>query len=101
MDCKETQRNIHLFLKDELDAKTSLAFVEHVRSCKECREELDIEYLLYEGINMLESAEFIDVERELEDKLNRVTYRDKLHKQLKAGLFLLASMIFCIIILGG
>jgi hypothetical protein len=100
MDCKETQRDIPLFLKDELDAKTSLQFVRHVRSCKECAEELDIEYLLFEGINMLENAEIIDVERELENKLDRVTKREKLHKQLKAGLFLVISMIFCIIVLG-
>jgi hypothetical protein len=101
MDCKETQRDIPLFLKDELDAKTSQEFVKHVRSCKECAEELDIEYLLFEGINMLENAEIIDVERELENKLNRVTQREKLHKQLKAGLFLVISMIFCILVLGG
>jgi hypothetical protein len=101
MDCKETQRNIPSFLKDELDSKTALDFVKHVRSCKECAEELDIEYLLFEGINMLENAEIIDVERELENRLNRVTQRERLHKKLKAGLFLVISMIFSIIVLGG
>jgi hypothetical protein len=50
---------------------------------------------------MLENAEIIDVERELENRLNRVTQRERLHKKLKAGLFLVISMIFSIIVLGG
>jgi hypothetical protein len=50
---------------------------------------------------MLENSDSIDVQRELEEKLERITNREKLHKQLKAGLFLVASLIFCIILLGG
>jgi hypothetical protein len=101
MDCKETQRNIPSFLKDELDEKSARDFVKHVHSCKECFEELDIEYLLYEGLNMLEDAKIIDVERELEEKLERVAKRERLHKKLKAGLFLVISLLFCIILLNG
>lgn len=101
MDCKEARRCIHLFLKDELDENTEFRFVEHVHSCRECMEELTIEYLLSEGINRLESADDIDVRSELEDRLNRTINRKKVYKQLKAGLFLVASMIFCIFLLGG
>lgn len=100
MDCKETQRNIHLFLKDELDECTAQDFAEHMKSCKECMEELTIEYLLFEGISRLENAEDIDVESELEEKLDRIINRKKMYKQLKAGLFLVASLIFCIFLLG-
>jgi hypothetical protein len=101
MDCKETQRNIPLFLKDELDMDLAYEFVKHVRACNECMDELNIEYLLFEGINMLENAETIDVAKELENKLNRVVNRVRLRRKLKAGLCLDASMVFCIIILGG
>lgn len=100
MDCKETQRNIHLFLKDELDERTAQDFAEHMKSCKECMEELTIEYLLFEGISRLENAEDIDVQGELEEKLDRIINRKKMYKQLKAGLFLVASLIFCIFLLG-
>jgi predicted anti-sigma-YlaC factor YlaD len=101
MDCKETQRSTPSFLKDELDEETAQRFVEHVRSCSECMEELTIEYLLLEGISMLENAEVIDVQRELEEKLDRIINREKRHKQLKAGLFLVASLLLCIFLLGG
>ncbi|MBD5470388.1 MAG: hypothetical protein HDR19_04560 [Lachnospiraceae bacterium] len=102
MDCKETQRCIHLFLKDELEGTAQEAeFVDHVRSCSECMEELTIEYLLSEGINRLENADEIDVQKELEEMLNRAMLHVRRRKQLKAGLFLLASMLICIILLGG
>lgn len=102
MDCKETQRYISLFLKDELEGTAQEAeFVEHVRFCSECMEELTIEYLLSEGINRLENADEIDVQKELEEMLSRAMLHVRRRKQLKAGLFLLASMILCIILLGG
>ena len=101
MDCKETRRCIHLFLKNELDEDTEFQFVENAHSCTECMEELTIEYLLLEGINRLENADDIDVQSELEDRLNRAINRKRVYKQLKAGLFLVASMMFCIFLLGG
>ncbi len=101
MDCKETQHCIHLFLRDELDGSTAQKFVEHVHSCNECMEELTIEYLLSEGMSRLENADDIDVQKELEEMLDRTIIRVRRKKQLKAGLFLLASMILSIILLGG
>lgn len=101
MDCKETQHCIQLFLKDELEDDTAQKFVEHVRSCNECMEELTIEYLLSEGMSRLENADDIDVQKELEEMLNRTMVRVKRKKQLKAGLFLLISMLLCMLFLGG
>lgn len=101
MDCKEAQGCIHLFLKDELDRETEFRLVEHIRSCSECKEELTVEYLLAEGISRLENAENIDVQSELDDRLNRTITRRKVYKQLKAGLFLVGALLFCVLILGG
>lgn len=101
MDCKEAQRCIRLFFEDELSEDTAQKFVEHVYSCKECMEELTIEYLLLEGINRLENADDIDVKSELEEKLNRTINRKKVYNQLKAGLFLVVFMLICIFLLGG
>lgn len=97
MDCKETQRCVPLFLKDELDGETAQEFAEHVQSCSECMEELTIEYLLYEGISRLENAEDIDVQSELGERLNRIINRRKVYKQLKAALFFVAVLVFMIL----
>ena len=100
MDCNEAQRCIHLFLKDELEGKEK-EFVRHVRSCSECMEELSIEYLLFEGIDRLENADKIDLQKELERMLDGALIRVRRLKQLKAGLFLLASLIICMMFFGG
>lgn len=99
MDCKETQRCISLFLEEKMDRRTEQRFVEHVRSCRECMEELTIEYLFNIAIERLENAEVFDVEKELEEKLNRAVNRKKVHGQLKAGFFVVASMIMCVLLL--
>ena len=70
MECREAQRCVQAFLKDELDRRTAEKFVEHVQDCDECMEELTIEYLLLEGISRLENADDIDVRSELEEKLH-------------------------------
>ncbi len=97
MNCKETQRCIRPFLKDELDGHTAQNFVKHVQTCSECMEELTIEYLLLEGISRLENAEDFDLQSELDERLEYVMYRKKIYKQIKAGLFLVASLVFCMI----
>ncbi len=101
MDCKETQRSIGSFLKDEMDFNTACKFVEHVHCCNECMEELTIEYLLLEGMNRLENADDIDVESELEEKLNQILKKKKSREQLKAGLFLVVAVLACMLLLGG
>ena len=52
-------------------------------------------------MSRLENADDIDVQKELEEMLNRTMLRVKRRKQLKAGLFMLASMLLSIILLGG
>lgn len=99
MNCIETQRCIHLFLKNELDEKTQKDFVKHVHCCNECMEELTIEYLLFEGIKRLENADDFDIKKELDEKLNITNKHKKSYAQLKAGLFLVASMFVCIFFL--
>lgn len=101
MDCKEAQKCIRSFFADELNTGEAKKFVDHVRTCKDCMEELTIEYLLSEGVSRLENADDIDVESELEEKLNRVINRKRIHSQLKAGLFLVVFILICIFLLGG
>lgn len=100
MDCKEAQRCIHLFLEEELNMDTAQDFVRHIYSCKECMEDLTLEYLLLEGINRLENDDDLDVKSELEAKLSRILRQKKIRSQLKAGLFLVVSMIVSVFLLG-
>ena len=42
MDCKDAEKKIPYFLRDELDGNRLEEFVEHIENCSECREELSI-----------------------------------------------------------
>lgn len=84
------------FLENKLDVDTAREFILHVRSCKECMDELTIEYLISGGIQELENTDDIDVRMELEKRLV-VANQMKAHRsQLKAGLFVVAMMAACV-----
>lgn len=97
MDCKETQRYMRQFLENELDADTAREFILHVRSCKECMDELTIEYLISGGMQELENTDDIDVQMELEKRLVSVNQVKAHRSQLKAGLFVFAMMMACVL----
>lgn len=100
MDCKETQRLIHRFLDNELDVNTAREFILHVRSCKECMDELTIEYLISGGMAEFENADDdIDIQMELEKRLVSVNQKKAHKSHLKAGLFAFGTMIICMLFL--
>lgn len=96
MDCKETQRLMRQFLEDKLDADNARDFIMHVRSCKECMDELTIEYLISGGMQKLGTEEETDIQMELERRLASVNQIKAHRSQLKAGLFVFATMILCL-----
>ncbi len=69
MECKDIQKKIHSFIDDELDSKESLAFIEHIRKCPNCMEELSIEFLVITGLQRLDDAEAFDLQKELDEKI--------------------------------
>ena len=44
MTCKEVEKWIPLFLRDDLDTDDLREFMEHIDKCEECREELSIQF---------------------------------------------------------
>ena len=97
MDCKETQRYMRQFLENELDAENAREFILHVRSCKECMEELIIEYLISGGMQELENTDDINVQMELEKRLASVNQIQARRSHLKAGLFVVVTMLACVL----
>ena len=65
MDCKEFKGLIQEFLHDELDVNMLSRFLEHIEECSDCRDELRTQYLIYEGLERLESGEPFDVDNDL------------------------------------
>lgn len=56
MTCKECQNMIHDYLKNRLKAKELEGFIEHVRSCPDCYEELETYFIIGLATRVLEEG---------------------------------------------
>lgn len=57
MDCKELQKKYIPFIDDKLSISDLDAFLNHMDSCEECREEYDIYYTMIMGMRYLDEKE--------------------------------------------
>ena len=65
MNCKEFSGMIPSFMNDTLDDASLSAFLEHHHRCAECREELEIQYLVSKAFDQMEEGEEINLSRDL------------------------------------
>jgi len=96
MDCKQIQKSIGAFDKNQLSIKDEEIFVNHILGCKECQEELEIYYIVEYGLaeddanldygseeykNLIESYNFKGlVDKKLNDsKLSIIKYKKSQH----------------------
>ena len=70
MDCKEFNGLIQDFLHDRLDEIKLTEFLEHIDECENCRDELRIQYMIYEGLERLETGATFDVDKDLSDLMD-------------------------------
>ena len=99
MDCKEVERLIPAYLKEELNEKRTKEFLEHMKECKSCYEEMEIQYMASTGLEWLESGSSIDLEHEMEKILTNSEKKLKQRRIIKiAGAIINAIAIVAIIL---
>lgn len=59
MECKEIQKLFIPFIDDQLSVSDLAAFLDHMDTCKECREEYDIYYTVIMGMRYLDERQNI------------------------------------------
>lgn len=103
MDCKEFEKNIPVFINSTMNYDQLVEFVEHVNSCEECREELDIQLLVSEGIARLEDGGALDLRYEMDKRMGIAMSYIHRHKTLRilAGTlqFMAAMAVLLIVVL--
>lgn len=80
MDCRECERLIPAFISDSLGYKQLNAFMEHVETCPDCKEELTIQILITEGMARLEEGGAFDLQEEIGKRMKSALKRIKIHK---------------------
>lgn len=93
MTCKEAEKLIPYFLKDDLDTDDLREFMEHMDKCEECREELSIQFLVLEGMARLESGNVFDLQNELKSRMEEAEHILKLRESLQWFLYALDGLI--------
>ena len=68
-ECADMLGKIPLYLAGDLTLKEAKQFTGHLKVCDKCRDELEISYLLEEGIARAERGESIDLSRDLDEML--------------------------------
>lgn len=97
MNCKEAEKLIGQFIRNELEDKELEHFVLHTKYCDSCMEELSIQYLVEEGMNRLEEGGAFDLQGELDIKLVQSLAKVRFRKRMHRLLFL--AEIFSIIVI--
>lgn len=69
-DCKLIEKKIPLYLAGKLSVKETKDFIDHVQGCKDCKDELTIQYMVSEGLSKAESDNEYNLLKGLEQKLS-------------------------------
>ena len=72
IDCKGFEKLIPGFIAGKLDYPTLKSFSEHLEQCANCREEMENQLLVTEGMQRLEEGNAFDLQSELEQLLEEV-----------------------------
>ena len=81
MNCKRFEGLITYFVDRKLDYATMKQFMEHMNSCTQCKEELNIQFLVNEGLVRLEEGEAFDLQKEMHELLGSARKRIRTHER--------------------
>lgn len=93
MTCKDVEKMIPLFLRDDLDTEDLREFMEHMDKCEECKEELSIQFLVLEGMARLESGSVFDLQNELKYRMEEAEHVLKIRESMQYILYALEGLV--------
>ena len=71
MDCRTTQSHFQNFINGRLNEEETVHFIDHLRSCDDCMNELTLYYTMFVSLRQLENNEPLtsDYARELQEDI--------------------------------
>lgn len=95
IDCKTCEKEIPAFLRDRLPNRELGIFLRHLDGCRDCQDELSIQYLVYAGMPKLETGETFNLNDELGDfiTLEKNRYRRRMRLKVTALLMEFATLV--------
>ena len=106
MNCTEARRMVTPYVKHELDDREMEQFLDHVEHCKDCMEELDIYFTMYQALELLESGKHQEynfskmLKENIRDTRRRIFGR-KVFRALHVVLLFLAEILLVFTVITG
>lgn len=99
LSCKDVENFLQPYLEYRLDNGGTEVLIKHLKKCRECRDELEIRYLLHEGLKRLEDGQDFNLKTELEERLYQSEQHLLMIERLKTSVALLsiAVSIFAVV----
>lgn len=98
MTCKETEKLIPLFIKNELSYIQLEKFIDHLDNCPSCMEEMSIQFLIEKGMVRLKDGDTFDLNEELQALMDEARAKIRRHKGIQYfGIGLEIGLLFLII----
>ncbi len=104
MDCKKAMELMTQFINEQLNTEDTEAFLNHIDSCPECREELEVTYSLMTAMKQLDADE--DLSENYIEELNQkieTCYLEELKRKrsCKRRRVVLAVVVMLLMFLNG
>ncbi|HJA93650.1 MAG TPA: zf-HC2 domain-containing protein [Candidatus Eisenbergiella merdipullorum] len=87
MDCKTAEKLIPDFIRGRMETRTAKDFLEHVKKCPSCKEELSIQFLVTVGMERLEDGEAFNLNKELAERIAVAEGHVRIRQRLQWGLY--------------
>lgn len=102
MTCREWQRRIPDFLDSTMPVEEQEEFIAHVRVCDDCHEELEIMYMLAEGLEELENGtdNSYNFKRMLDGKLKKMQLSCDRHNTFLKIKELVLGIMYGVVVIG-
>ena len=98
VDCKKIEKLIPLYLNKQLSSYETEQFLKHVTSCKNCKEELSIQYMATKGLERAEKENDYNLVKALDDLIKNSFHQIKTHEFLYFAFSFCIIFVVCIII---
>ena len=105
MDCKKAQSLVTSYITRKLNDKELEEFLEHIDTCDECYEELEIYYTVHYTLARLdkdETGQVYNVKKALQNRLEEsrfYVWRTKVSRIYRMGIMMLAEMLLVLILM--
>lgn len=91
LDCKECCRQIPDFIQEKMRWENAKAFLSHLKNCENCREELELIYLIQIGLDMENEGSYNlteDMENLISEYRDEIQYNQRIEllKKLVVGI---------------